>query len=363
MSRLTRLYSDCGQSPWIDNLRRSWLSDGTLDELIELGVRGLTSNPSILATAIGQDPEYREQIERLRGQTAESAYWELVLSDIASAAKRLLPLHQRSNGTDGFVSVEVDPRLSQDPDGTLRSAKELAERLSLPNVMIKIPATAACLPAITEAIASGISVNVTLVFGLNRYVEVMKAYQLGMRRLQVDSPEKLRTTHSVASIFVSRIDTLVDSLLDQLGAPSELRGRSAVALARLSYSKFLDVFSDDSWREIEAAGGTIQRPLWASTSTKNPAYSDLLYVNELIGPRTVNTMPDATLQSYLDHGTLAQTILEGSDLAAATIKSVEAAGVDFDAVFKQLEEEGLRSFESAHLNLLDQLAVEVGRGL
>lgn len=344
---LKRLSSDYGQSPWLDNLQRGYLTSGTLAELVERGVRGLTSNPTIFQKAIQGSLDYDEQFrsEILKGSTAREAYWELVLQDIHGALDVFTNLYSQSNGADGFVSVEVDPSLAHDTTGTLSAARLLHERISRPNVMIKIPATQQGLPAIREMIAEGRNVNVTLIFSLSRYQDVMDAYIEGLeQRMASGSP--VSNIASVASFFISRVDNEIDKRLNQLGTPNALalRGTAAVNQARLAYAAFQKTFSGPKWEKLEKAGASVQRPLWASTSTKNPTYPDTMYVDQLIGPDTVNTLPDATLEAFAEHGTLARTI--DSNLAVSRRQWAELAmnEIDVDEVANQLEAEGVASF-------------------
>ena len=344
---LKRLSSDHGQSPWLDNLQRGYLTSGTLAALVQRGVRGLTSNPTIFQKAIQGSADYDEQVrsEILKGSTAREAYWELVLQDIHGALDVFSDLYSQSNGTDGFVSVEVDPSLAHDTTGTLSAARLLHERISRPNVLIKIPATQQGLPAIREMIAEGRNVNVTLIFSLSRYQEVMDAYIDGLeQRMASGSP--VSNIASVASFFISRVDNEIDKRLDQLGTPSALalRGTAAVNQARLAYAAFQKSFSGPRWEALAKAGASVQRPLWASTSTKNPSYPDTMYVDQLIGPDTVNTLPDATLEAFSDHGTLCRTIDQNIAISKRQWAELAMNAIDVDEVAAQLEDEGVASF-------------------
>ena len=344
---LKRLSSDHGQSPWLDNLQRGYLTSGTLKALVVRGVRGLTSNPTIFQKAIQGSSDYEEQFrsEILKGSTAREAYWELVLQDIHGALDVFRDLYAQSNGTDGFVSVEVDPSLAHDTTGTLSAARLLHERISRPNVMIKIPATQQGLPAIREMIAEGRNVNVTLIFSLSRYQEVMDAYIEGLeQRMASGSP--VSNIASVASFFISRVDNEIDKRLDQLGTPSALalRGTAAINQARLAYAAFQKTFSGPRWEALAKAGASVQRPLWASTSTKNPSYPDTMYVDQLIGPDTVNTLPDATLEAFSDHGTLGRTIDQNIAISKRQWAELAMNAIDVDEVAAQLEDEGVASF-------------------
>ena len=344
---LKRLSSEHGQSPWLDNLQRGYLTSGNLASLVERGVRGLTSNPTIFQKAIQGSSDYDEQFrsEIQKGSSAREAYWELVLQDIHGALDVFANLYSKSNGSDGFVSVEVDPSLAHDTAGTLSAARLLHERISRPNVMIKIPATQAGLPAIREMIAEGRNVNVTLIFSLSRYQDVMDAYIDGLeQRMASGSP--VSNIASVASFFISRVDNEIDKRLDALGTPPALalRGTAAVNQARLAYAAFQKTFSGPRWDALAKAGAAVQRPLWASTSTKNPAYPDTLYVDQLIGPDTVNTLPDATLEAFADHGTLARTIDQNIGVSRRQWAELAMNAIDVDEVAAQLEAEGVASF-------------------
>ena len=344
---LKRLSSEHGQSPWLDNLQRGYLTSGALAALVERGVRGLTSNPTIFQKAIQGSADYDEQFLReiQKGSTAPDAYWELVLQDIHGALDVFSDLYAHSNGADGFVSVEVDPSLAHDTTGTLSAARLLHERISRPNVMIKIPATQQGLPAIREMIAEGRNVNVTLIFSLSRYQDVMDAYIDGLEQ-RMASGAPVSNIASVASFFISRVDNEIDKRLDALGTPSALalRGTAAINQARLAYAAFQKTFSGPRWDALAKAGASVQRPLWASTSTKNPTYPDTMYVDQLIGPDTVNTLPDSTLEAFADHGTVAKTI--DVDLGISRRQWAELAmnAIDVDEVAAQLEAEGVASF-------------------
>ena len=344
---LRRLFSQEGQSPWLDNLQRSYLTSGKLAQLIADGVRGLTSNPTIFQKAIQGSADYDDQFRDLvlSGFSAKDAYWELVIKDIHGALDEFASLYASSSGTDGFVSVEVDPSLARDGKGTLSAARSLHEKISRPNVMIKIPATVESIPAIREMIAEGRNVNVTLIFSLDRYQAVMDAYVEGLEQ-RVASGHSPSGISSVASFFISRVDNEIDKRLDDLGTPSALalRGTAAVNQARLAFALFQKTFSGPRWNALEEAGAQVQRPLWASTSTKNPTYPDTMYVDELIGSNTVNTLPDATLAAFAEHGTVGRTI--DKDLAMSRRQWAELAlhAIDVDVIAQQLEDEGVASF-------------------
>jgi transaldolase len=355
MTKLDDLFAEGGQSPWLDNLRRDWIRDGTLADWVARGVRGVTSNPSIFQKAIEGQAIYDEQFSSLiaAGTSVADAYWELVITDITDALAILAPVHAASDGVDGYVSVEVAPGLARDTAGTAAAALALHERIDAPNLHVKIPGTAEGLPAIADTIAAGHSVNVTLLFGLARYGEVIDAYLDGLERAEGD----LSGIASVASFFVSRVDAAVDAELDAIGTPEALalRGKAAVANAQLAYELFVERFSGPRWDALAARGARVQRPLWASTSTKNPDYPKTLYVDTLIAPDTVNTMPEGTLDAFEDSGTIARTADADFDGAHAVLDGLAAVGVDLDVITERLEVEGVASFTKAFDDLLASL--------
>ena len=364
MTRLRELYDIGGQSPWLDNLRRDWLRGGQLRELLDLGVRGITSNPTIFANAISGHEVYDDQFRTLmKDHSVESAYWEMVVTDIEDALVMLRPLHDESDGEDGFVSLEVSPALAHDTDGTVRDARMLHQRIDQPNLLVKVPATREGVPAIETMIGEGRSINVTLIFGLDRYDEVMEAYLRGLEALVAAGRQaELPRVASVASFFVSRFDTEVDRRLAALAGGEEgdpavlgLRGTGAVAQAQVAYEHFQRTFTGERWEGLRAHGARVQRPLWASTSTKNPTYSDLLYVDNLIGPASVNTMPEPTLRAFEDHGTLRRTVDAHPEAAAAALARLADAGVDMLDVEQTLEDEGVHSFAKSFDELLTSL--------
>ncbi len=361
MTRLHDLFDEQGQSPWLDNLRRGWLHDGELARWVDAGVRGITSNPSIFQKAIEGSADYDEQFARLvaEGQSTEASYWELVVDDIRGALALLDPVHTATDGLDGYVSVEVSPALAHDTAGTEDAARYLDDLLDSPNLYVKIPGTLEGLPAIQQMIAEGRSINVTLLFSGDRYDAVMEAYLAGLESLLASGADRaaIAATSSVASFFVSRVDTEVDRRLDEIGTPEALalRGRAAVANAQLAYQRFLDRFSGPRWDALAAAGAHVQRPLWASTSTKNPALLDTLYVDALIGPHSVNTIPDNTLAAFVDHGTVARTVDIDPASAQFIFDQLAAVGVDFDDVAKVLETEGVAAFMKSFDELLAAL--------
>ena len=358
MTRLHDLFDEQGQSPWLDNIRRGWITSGELAGWVERGVRGLTSNPSIFQKAIQGSAEYDDQFTAAirSGLDVEASYWELVTSDIGAALEILRPVYDASAGLDGYVSVEVDPGLARDSAGTEASARELDERLDAPNLYIKIPATAEGLAPIQQMIAEKRSINVTLIFSLERYTEVMEAYIAGLEAAEGD----LSDISSVASFFISRVDVEVDRRLDEIGTPEALalKGKAAIANGKLAYDRFQQTFAGERWDALVARGARVQRPLWASTSTKNPAYPDTLYVDELIGPNTVNTLPDNTLEAFEDHGTVARTIDTGIGGAHAVIEALEGLGISIDEVTQQLEDEGVAAFEKSFDELLGALGAK-----
>jgi transaldolase len=359
LQRLQRLFDEHGQSAWLDNLKRSYVTSGHLSSLAISGVRGLTSNPTIFQKAIQGSPDYDDQFGQLArdGGPAIDDYWQLVLRDIHGALDAFAGLHIASGGTDGFVSVEVDPGLAHDGPGTESAARELSTQINRPNLMVKIPATVEGLPAIQQMIAEGRSINVTLIFSLDRYQAVMDAYVAGLEQFAADPTADLSQVASVASFFISRVDTEVDRRLEHEGSPDALalRGTAAVAQAKLAYQRFERTFSGPRWQALAGRGARVQRPLWASTGTKNPAYPDTLYVDELIGPHTVNTLPEATLEAFADHGTLARTIDARLEDAYATWAALPSVGIDMDDVAAQLEREGVSSFQKSFDELIDAL--------
>jgi len=356
MSRLTDLHSDYDQSPWLDNVRRDWIRNGEMLRWRERGVRGVTSNPTIFQKAISGGADYDEQFTALlaSGNTVVECYWEMVVADIRDTLAIFRPIFDESDGVDGYVSVEVSPLLARDTDGTIAAARQLDELIDEPNLYIKIPGTEEGLPAIEQVIAEGRSVNVTLLFSLERYREVMESYIRGLERHDGD----LTTISSVASFFISRVDSEADARLEQVGSPEALalRGRVAIANAKLAYEAFLETFIGPRWEALAARGARVQRPLWASTSTKNPSYPDTLYVDTLIGPNTVNTIPDATLGDFDDHGTLARTLDAELAEAHAVIDALAGVGVDLAAITHKLEVEGVASFSASFDDLLATLS-------
>jgi transaldolase len=361
MGRLHDLYEFEGQSPWLDNLKRAWLESGEIQQWIDRGVRGITSNPSIFQKAIETGEEYTAQFSELigSGSSVEDAYWKLVVQDIEGALALLRPVYDESDGIDGYVSVEVAPSLAHDREGTEEAARVLDDLIDEPNLLVKIPATEAGVGAIRAMIGESRSVNVTLIFSLERYAAVMEAYIAGLEDALADGAVDLSAIASVASFFISRVDTEVDRRLEAIATPDALalRGTAALTQARCAYRDHLATFSGARWESLAARGAHPQRPLWASTSTKNPAYPDTLYVDALIGPGTVNTIPDATLMAFEDHGTLARTLDADLDAASATWASITAA-VDMHDVAEVLEREGVAAFATAHAAVLAALTAK-----
>lgn len=355
MGRLHELYRQQGQSPWLDNVKRSWITSGELARWVDRGVRGVTSNPTIFQKAIDSSNDYDEQFHRCLadGASVEAAYWELVTTDIAGALDALRPVHDESDGLDGFVSVEVAPALAHDAAATIAAARALHTRLAAPNLYVKVPGTLAGVDAFRQLVAEGHSVNVTLLFAVERYEQVIDAYLDGLEAC----PGDLSRVSSVASFFISRVDTEIDRRLAEVGTPTAaaLRGQAAIANARLAYARFQDRFRGPRWDALAARGARPQRPLWASTSTKDPSYPDTLYVDTLIGPGTVNTLPDATLAAFEDHGVLGRTVDGDLDGARATVHALAAEGIDLTGVTTRLESEGVAAFVASFDDLLTSL--------
>ena len=348
-----------GVSIWLDDLSRSRIVSGGLRDLItNRSVSGVTTNPTIFAGALAKGEGYQAQVAELAaaGATAEQAIFEITTKDVADACDIFAGVYAESNGFDGRVSIEVEPGLANDTEGTVKQAKELFAKVNRENVMIKIPATQQGLSAIREMIAEGRNVNVTLIFSLSRYQEVMDAYIEGLeQRMASGSP--VSGIASVASFFISRVDNEIDKRLDQLGTPAALalRGTAAVNQARLAYAAFQKTFSGPRWDALATAGASVQRPLWASTSTKNPSYPDTMYVDQLIGPDTVNTLPDATLEAFAEHGTVARTIDINIGVSRRQWAELAMNSIDVDEVAAQLEAEGVASFIKSFDELINAL--------
>ncbi len=350
---LHRLHADHDQSPWIDFIDRELLESGKLDQMINDGIRGLTSNPTIFAKAVatGQyDELIRGEIEK--GDDAHQIYEQIAVEDVGAAADHLRRVYDESGGHDGFASIEVEPDLGDDTEATVARARDLWAKLGRPNVFIKIPATEAGIPAVEAAISEGINVNVTLMFSVEVYERIARAYIAGLRRAR-DSGHDISRIASVASFFVSRVDSKIDKRLEELETRGalEARGRVAIANAKLAYESFGRIFGEE-FADLRQAGARVQRCLWASTSTKNPDYRDVLYVEELIGPETVNTMPLDTIEAFLDHGRLERTLDRDVDGARQAIREVEAHGISLDTVTAELIDEGMASFAKSFDELI-----------
>jgi transaldolase len=348
--------AELGQSVWIDYLSRELLVSGELARLVrENAVVGVTSNPTIFEKAIAGGDAYDAQLRQLlpRALSAKEVFLELASADVAEACDQLHPVWEERGGLDGYVSIEVDPNIAYDRLAQVEEAKRLHETIARPNLLVKIPATRPGVAAIEDSIAAGRSINVTLVFSVERYVAVARAYLDGLSRFRAAGGD-VGGVHSVASFFVSRVDSETDRRLDALGAPAELKGKLGIANARLAYEHYRELFSPrhELWAELAAAGATPQRCLWASTSTKNPSYRDVLYVEELIGPETVNTMPEATLRAFQDHGNVAPTLERDLDEAHRLLERLAAVGVDYDDVVETLEAEGIQKFADSLSQLL-----------
>jgi transaldolase len=349
--------SQLGQSVWVDNLSRQGILGGHLQELIDdYSVVGATSNPTILQKAMTSGDAYDEQLAELTkaGEDGVDAFWALAVQDIQSACDVFAPLWERTGHRDGYVSLEVDPRLAYDTLQTYHEAIGLHERVERPNLMVKIPATVPGLAAIEDVIAKGRSINVTLIFSLTRYAAVAESYIRGLERLVAEGGDPSKVA-SVASFFVSRIDTEADRRLQEAGAEQALQGKLAIANAKLAYRHFQEAFSGPRWEYLTGKGATAQRVLWASTSTKNPAYPDVLYVEELLGPDTVDTMPEETIQAYQDHGQPRSRLEHDLEGAHRVLDDLKTAGVDYDDVTETLEREGVEKFAESFRDLLQAL--------
>mgnify|MGYP000982192273 CR=1 FL=1 len=355
MSESTQKLSDAGVSIWLDDLSRERLTSGNLAELIKThNVVGVTTNPTIFAGALSKGAAYAEQMRELAaaGADVEEAVFAATCDDVRNACDVFEPIYKSSNGFDGRVSIEVDPRLARDAEGTAKMARELYERVGRENVMIKIPATKEGLRPIAETLAAGISVNVTLIFSLTRYREVINAYMLGLEQA-LENGKDLSTIHSVASFFVSRVDTEVDGRLEAIGGAIELKGKAGLANARLAYEVFEEMFSTERWARLEAHGANVQRPLWASTGVKDPSLPDTLYVTGLVAPNTVNTMPEATLNAVADHGEITgNTIVPNYSESNKVLDAIAERGISYTEVVEKLETEGLSKFDVSWEELL-----------
>lgn len=362
MNRMQKLHEEVGQSIWLDYIERSMIGNGELKGFMENGLRGVTSNPTIFQQAIANSDAYQEDLQALSasGKSPKEVFEALAVADIQAATDVLRPVYDDSGGKDGFVSIEVAPDLAYDTAATIEEARRLHKSVNRPNVMVKVPATEPGLDAIRQLIADGISINVTLIFGLERYAKVKEAYLQGLEE-RVAKGEPISSIASVASFFVSRVDSNVDGKLGSATSsngtdPKALMGKIAVANAKLAYAQFEEIFSGDRWEKLAAKGAQLQRPLWASTSVKNPDYPDLLYVEPLMGPHTVNTMPTNTLEAFQDHGDIASRVQDGIADAKAVFAQVAELGISMDQVTEELEAEGVKKFADSYEDLLATIA-------
>jgi transaldolase len=359
MNPLKRL-NDYGQSVYMDEIRRSMLTSGQLAKLIQDdGLHGVTSNPAIFEKAIAQTDDYKEAIAKfVNGESVEEIYETLVVADIGAAADAFRQLYDSSDGKYGYVSLEVSPNLAKDTQGTMAEARHLWKLLNRPNIFIKVPATKEGLPAIQQLISEGINVNVTLIFGLERYREVTEAYIAGLEA-RAAKGQSINRVFSVASFFLSRMDVLLDPMIEKAGA-KDLLGKTAVANAKVAYSMYQEIFSSPRWQALAAKGARPQPLLWASTSTKNPAYQDTMYVEPLIGENTINTMPTDTMNAYRDHGNPGPNrITEGLDEAKAVLSRIESLGISLDKATQQLEDEGVEKFVKPFKSLMNTLQAAI----
>jgi transaldolase len=366
MSDVLKDLTDAGVSVWLDDISRDRLRTGNLEMLMkDFHVRGVTSNPTIFAHALSQGDAYDEQVQdlKIRGVSVEESSRMITTYDIRWACDVLRPVYDASNGLDGRVSIEVDPRLARETAKTIAEAKQLWWLVDRPNLFIKIPATAQGIPAITETLSKGISVNVTLIFALERYSEVIDAYMAGLEQAAANGHD-ISKIASVASFFVSRVDTEVDNRLDKIGTPEaeELKGKAAVANARLAYELYEQKLATPRWEALAAKGAHVQRPLWASTSTKDPAFPDTMYVVDLVVKDTVNTMPEGTLRAMADHGVLHGDTVHGTyDESRQVFARLEALGISYDDVVQVLEDEGVSKFAVSWNELLETIRTELSK--
>ncbi len=353
MTNSLKQLREAGTSPWLDNIRRGWLESGEFRRMVDEGVVGVTSNPTIFQKAIADSNDYDRAVAALqsRGLDPADVFFELAIEDVREAADQIRHVYDESGHLDGFVSFELPPGMANDTEASIAGAPEFFGRIGRPNIFIKIPGTAEGVPAIEESIAAGINVNVTLLFALSKYEDIHMAYIRGLER-RAAAGQPIDDIHSVASFFVSRVDTAVDA---QLPDGSPLRGKAAVANAKLAYQRFGEITASERWQALAAKGARVQRPLWASTGTKNAAYSDVLYVDELIGPDCVNTMPEGTIAAFLDHGTVRRTVDADVDGARRILAQVEEAGVSLDEVTAKLEVDGVKSFSDSFDSLLQTI--------
>jgi len=350
---------ELGQSIWLDYISRSLIKSGRLNELIGLGVTGMTSNPTIFDQAIKSGDDYDDQIRELKkaGKSVFEIYDDITVKDIQAAADAFRPIYERTKGLDGYVSLEINPQLAYKTQETIEEGKRLAKKVNRPNVMFKVPATDAGYRAITALLAEGINVNVTLIFSLGQYQKTAAAYLAGIKEL-LRNKGAARQVRSVASVFVSRVDTVVDALLDKLPdtkVAASLKGKAAKANANVIYCAYARIFAGDEFKQLEKQGASVQRVLWGSTGTKNPAYSDIKYVAELIGKDTVNTVPEKTLEAFLDHGVVEETCIAAGDQAQGVIDALQRLGIDVNDICAQLLTDGVVAFERSFVSLLDAI--------
>src|ERR687891_1329277 len=355
VNELLEKMRELGQAPWVDELSREDIKNGGLERMIEDGIVGVTSNPAIFQKAIAGSDLYDEQLQELarRVDDPKQIFWEVARQDIQDACDIFMPVHEETGGQDGYVSLEVQPDIAYDSDATIEEAMRLHEMIDRPNLFVKIPATLQGLVAIEEMISRGKSINVTLIFSLERYREVARAYIRGLQRL-VENGGDPWGVHSVASFFVSRIDSEADTQLEELGA-EEFKGKLAIANAKLAYQIYKEVFGGARWRSLEDKGANRQRLLWASTSTKNPDYLDTIYVDNLLGPETVNTMPKKTVQAVMDHAEIRPTLEEGVEEAKRLLERLREVGLDYEDVTDILEKEGIQKFADPFNELLQEI--------
>ena len=350
---------EVGQSVWLDYISRSLLKSGRLKELVGLGITGMTSNPTIFDKAINSGSDYDNQIQELQGQGKSifEIYDDVTVKDIQDAADIFKPTYDKTKGLDGYVSLEINPKLAYNTQETIEEGKRLATKVNRPNVMLKVPATDAGYEAIAALLAEGINVNVTLIFSLEQYKKTAAAFLEGIKRLLRNKGDA-RSVRSVASVFVSRIDTAADKLLDQLPEQEKatsLKGKAAVANSNLIYREYAEIFSGDAFKRMEKPGASVQRVLWGSTGTKNPAYSDIKYMAEMIAKDTVNTVPENTLEAFLNHGTVHETITADAEEAQGIIDSLQGLGIDVNDICAKLLEDGVVAFEQSFDSLLNAI--------
>lgn len=352
--------ADFGQSIWLDNINRSIIENGKLKELIDLGLRGMTSNPSIFDKSIRLSNDYDARIEELcnAGKTTFEIYDDLTVKDVQDAADLFKQVYEDTRGLDGYVSLEVNPELAFKTEDTIIDAKRLFKKLGRPNVMMKVPATVAGYIAIEELIAEGININATLIFSIEQYENVARSYIKGLKKL-VETGKDTGTVRSVASVFVSRIDALIDKMLDEQNAPGLLKGKAAVANSGVIFAKYLDIFSERDFKDLRKKGANLQRVLWASTSTKNPAYDDIKYVTELTGKDTVNTLPGNTLKAFLDHGVIKAALGPDAGKSNQVMRELKDNGIDLKVICESLLDEGVSAFQKSFSLLLDSIEAKL----